>query len=172
MSSPSFSGLVAPFGGGLGTDFEAPSGRGFIALLEAFRATGGTATGEIVRGLLEAHQIGNAVGKAVSLDQLISTGRVFGFEWRDKLWIPMFQFHTTDLSLKDSAQQVRSALPPLWSGWGTASWFAAPNAQLQGCRPVDMLDSDIDAVMLTALSMSAPDSLAHARPPHQAASLA
>jgi hypothetical protein len=133
----------------LGADFDVPSGRGFIALLEAFRATGGTAPGEIVGRLLEEHQIGNAV----SLAKLIYTGQAFGFEWRDSLWIPMFQFDANDLALKTSAQSVRAELPSLWSGWHVASWFAAPNARLDGRSPVDRLDSDLEAVVQSAKSL-------------------
>ena len=48
----------------LGADFDVPSGRGFIALLEGFRATGGTAPGEIVGRLVEEYQVGNEIGRA------------------------------------------------------------------------------------------------------------
>lgn len=61
-----------------GTGLDTPSGRGFIALLEAFRATGGTAPSEVVRRLLEERK----AGTAVSLAKLIYTGQVFWFEWR------------------------------------------------------------------------------------------
>jgi hypothetical protein len=129
---------------------EVPSGRGFVALLEAFRATGGTAPGEIVGRLLEEHQVGNAV----SLAKLIHTGQAFGFEWRDSLWIPMFQFDANDLGLKASAQGVRAELPSLWSGWRVASWFAAPNVRLDGSSPADRLDSDLRAVVLAAQALA------------------
>ena len=137
----------------LGADFDVPSGRGFIALLEAFRATGGTAPGEIVGRLLEEHQVGNAV----SLAKLIYTGQAFGFEWRDSLWIPMFQFDANDLALKASAQNVRAELPSLWSGWQVASWFAAPSARLDGHNPADRLDRDLEAVVQAAQSLEAVD---------------
>ena len=133
-----------------GADADVPSGRGFIALLEAFRATGGTAPGEIVGSLLEEHQVGDAV----SLTKLVCTGQVFGFEWRASLWIPMFQFDADDLSLKAGPQRVRAELPPLWSGWTLASWFAAPNARLDGRSPTDTLDSNLDAVLTSAQSLN------------------
>jgi len=133
----------------LGVDFDVPSGRGFIALLEAFRATGGTAPGDILGRLLEEHQVGDAV----SLAKLIYTGQAFGFEWRDNLWIPMFQFDAKDLALKASAQSVRAELPSLWSGWTLASWFAGPNARLDGCRPADVLDAEFNAVLGAARSL-------------------
>ncbi len=122
---------------------DLPSGRGFVALLEAFRATGGTAPGEVVGRLLEEHRVGNVV----SLAKLIYTGQVFGFEWRESLWIPMFQFDADDLSLKAGVQRVRAELPPLASGWALASWFAGPNERLNGCMPVDMVEADLEAVL-------------------------
>ena len=132
-----------------GAEFDVPSGRGFIALLEAFRATGGTAPGAIVGRLLEEHQVGNAV----SLAKLIYTGQAFGFEWRDSLWIPMFQFDANDLVLKASAQSVRAELPSLWSGWNVATWFAAPNVRLDGRSPADRLDRDLEAVVQAAQAL-------------------
>jgi hypothetical protein len=127
-----------------------PSSPGFVALLKAFRATGGTAPGDVVGRLLESHQ----VGSSVSLAKLIHTGQAFGFDWRDSLWIPMFQFNTEDLALKAGVQRVRAELPTLWSGWLLASWFAAPNALLEGHRPADMLDSDLDGVIRAARSLA------------------
>lgn len=132
---------------------DVPSGRGFIALLEAFRATGGTAPGEFVGRLLEEHQVGNAV----SLTKLISTGQAFGFKWRDSLWMPMFQFDANDLVLKVSAQRVRAGLPSLWSGWNVATWFATPNVRLGGHTPANALDSDVEAVIRSAGSLKAVD---------------
>jgi len=123
-----------------------PSGSAFIALLECFRASGGTAPGEIVGRLLEEHRIGDAT----SLAQLVHSGRVFGFAWRASLWIPMFQFDADDLSLRSDVQQVRAALPPLWSGWDVATWFATPNARLDDHCPVHQMNLDPDAVLQAA----------------------
>jgi hypothetical protein len=120
-----------------------PSGRGFIALLEAFRASGGTAPGEIVGRLLEAHQMGDAV----SLARLVRSGEVFGFEWRGNLWIPMFQFDANDLSVRRGPQRVRAALPESCQGWAQAAWFATPNTWLHEERPVDLLPLDLGAVI-------------------------
>lgn len=131
--------------------FDVPSGRGFIALLAAFRETGGTAPAEIVGRLLEEHRVGGAV----SLATLIDTGQVFGFRWRDNLWIPMFQFDPDQLSLKTGAHGVRAALPAAWSAWKVASWFAAPNARLDGRTPAAAIDDELDAVLQAAQSMEA-----------------
>ncbi|MDL2337003.1 MAG: hypothetical protein QFE16_04090 [Pseudomonadota bacterium] len=126
-----------------------PSGRHFIALLEAFRATGGTAPGEIVGRLLEEHHVGDDV----SLARLVYTGQVFGFEWRSSLWIPMFQFDVDDLSVRSGPQQVRAKLPTLWSGWRVASWFAQTNVWLDGQRPVDVIALNLEATLRAADAM-------------------
>jgi hypothetical protein len=127
---------------------DTPGARQFIALLEAFRATGGTVAAEIVGRMLEERRAGNAPGLA----HLVSSNQVFGFEWRDRLWIPMFQFDADDLTLRPGPLQVRAELPALWLGWTLASWFASPNAWLNGCPPVDLLDSNVAAVAAAARS--------------------
>ncbi len=144
-----------------------PDGHGFIALLEAFRATGGTAPSEFVSRLLEEHQ----VGSSACLAELVDTGRVFGFRWRAALWIPMFQFGADDLAPKLGAQQVRAELPSGWSAWEVASWFAMPNAALGSRSAAELLDAELDAVLRVArLEASAEPLLTPpARPPRAVA---
>lgn len=156
MNPPSVTDFALRSGRCLGSVVNVPCGRGFIALLEAFRGTGGTAPCEIMGRLLEEHQVGNAV----SLTKLIYTGQVFGFEWRATVWIPMFQFDTDDLALKSGPRRVRAALPSQWSGWTVASWFAAPNARLDDRSPADMLESGFDAVLGSARSLEPVEELA------------
>ncbi len=129
----------------------APNSRAFVALLEAFRATGGTAPGDIVGRLLEDY----VATAAVSLAKLVYTGQVFGFEWRSSLWIPMFQFDADSLVVQRGPQQARAELPPLWPGWTVASWFATPHAMLGGQRPVDALHLQLEDVLHAARSAAA-----------------
>lgn len=128
-----------------------PSGCGFVDLLEAFRASGGTAPGDIVARLLVEHR----AGEAVSLARLVHSGQVFGFEWRASLWIPMFQFNAIDLTIAAGPLVVRSQLPGIWSGWTVAMWFAMPNTRLKGRRPVDLMTSDFEAVLRAARNLAA-----------------
>jgi hypothetical protein len=123
-----------------------PDGPGFIALLEGFRASGGTAPAEIVAGLLEEQRAGGAA----SLSQLVHRGGVFGFGWRARLWIPLFQLEADDLSPRAGAQRVRAALPPMASGWDVAAWFATPLPRLDGQRPADLLDTRPGEVLQAA----------------------
>jgi hypothetical protein len=138
---------------GLDADPDCPSGRGFIALLEAFRATGGAAPAAVLGRLLDEHPVDDLAGLA----ELLACGRLFGFEWRDSLWIPMFQFAADGLVLHGGAREVRAELPSHWSAWTVATWFAAPNAQLRGCRPADLLDAGLaDVLSATRLLESHP----------------
>ena len=157
MNRPAISGAALAYSDLTEAGLEVPSGRGFIALLEAFRATGGTAPGEILGRLLAEYQFGHTV----SLAKLIYSGQVFSFEWRSSLWIPMFQFEARDLTLCSGAQQVRTNLPSMWSGWNIASWFASANAQLNASRPVDLLATDFQAVMRAASLLASVDHYAH-----------
>lgn len=120
-----------------------PSSAGFAALLSAYRSSGGTARGDDLARLLADHHRGDYV----SLARLIVAGDVFGFEWRQTLWIPMFQFDARDLAIKQGARQVLAELTADFDGWALAAWFANGNTWLGGHRPVDLLDRDLPAVL-------------------------
>jgi len=120
-----------------------PTSLGFIAMLNAYRASGGAVSGDALGQLLQDHQRGDHVGLA----KLIALGHVFAFEWRGRFWIPMFQLDGRDLSCKPGPSQVRAELPASLSGWAVAAWFAEPNALLEGQRPVDLMDSNSPAVL-------------------------
>lgn len=120
-----------------------PSSRGFVAMLTAYRGTGGTARGDDLAQLLEDRRQGDFV----SLARRIVAGDVFGFEWRHTFWIPMFQFNPGDLSVNPRSKQVLAELSNDFDGWALAAWFAEPSSWLGGAKPVDLLDSDIAAVL-------------------------
>lgn len=67
-------------------------------------------------------------GEFVDLARFIDSGEVFGFEWRDTFWVPMFQFELRDLSLEPRPRQVLTELPAQYDGWMLAAWFARPNS--------------------------------------------
>lgn len=120
-----------------------PSSRGFIAMLEVYRATGGMAPGNFLCHSLQEHQRGD-LGQ---LARLIGDRRIFVLDWRGDSWIPMFQFDADDLSCKAGPALVRAELAGLDSGWAIAYWFAQPNAQLGGRLPVEVVDLDLSAVV-------------------------
>jgi hypothetical protein len=129
-----------------------PNSGAFVNLLSAFRASGGTARGDDLGRLLEDHRCGDFV----SLARLIVSDDIFGFEWRHSYWVPMFQFDLSDLSTRIGPQQVRAVLA-LDEGWRTAVWFARPNRWLMGQRPVDLIESELSAVIHAARQFATDD---------------
>jgi hypothetical protein len=125
---------------------DIPSNRGFVAMLTAYRATGGAARGDDLARLLEDCRLGSVA----SLARLVVSGTVFGFEWRHTFWVPMFQFNLRDLSIKPGPAEVVEALGADFDGWALAAWFARPNSWLNDAMPVDLLESDLPAVLEAA----------------------
>jgi hypothetical protein len=118
----------------------------FAALRLAYTASGGIARGDDLGRLLADH----GPGTFISMAKLLENEEVFGFEWKKSLWIPMFQFGPEDLSLKSEPRQVRAELGKEFDGWTVSAWFVEPNVWLARRRPIDLLESDINAVMLAA----------------------
>jgi len=120
-----------------------PKDRDFVAMHAAYRGSGGMARGDDLARLLEDRQRGDFV----SLARLIVAGEIFSFEWHHSFWVPMFQFELRDLSTKAAAHQVLAELARAFDGWALALWFTQPNSCLDGQRPVDLLDSNLPAVL-------------------------
>lgn len=127
---------------GLGLN-DVPTSSGFIALLTAFRASGGTARSSDIDRLLEGHQLEHPC----SLEALVATNQVFGFAWRKTFWVPMLQFDLGNLTLKRGPQQVATELRSQCDRWQLAAWFARPNGWLDGQKPVDVIDSNLAEVL-------------------------
>lgn len=61
---------------------EMPSERNFVAMQALYRSSGGIACGDDLARLLEDHRCGDFV----SLQRLLSSHEIFGFEWRGTVW--------------------------------------------------------------------------------------
>ena len=120
---------------------DTPGGGTFVALLKAFRASGG----------------------AASLPKLILAGEIFGFTWCANLWRPMFQFAPDDLSVRPGPRRVRDVLPSSWTPWALAAWFASPSLFLDDQCPADVLEVNLVATLDAARSVDAVGQLAQAR---------
>jgi hypothetical protein len=135
---------------------DAPSAEGFVAMLGLYRHTGGIERAADLAWLLDESSA--APGAALAgaphepgyMADLIKSGAVFGFRWRDTFWVPMFQFDLRDMSVKSSPRDVRVALAREYNPWGLAAWFAQSHAQLTYMSPVDMLDVNLPAVLHVA----------------------
>lgn len=129
---------------------QAPRGCGseseFNAVVEAYRASGGClCSHELARRLEQSRE-----AYLMSLEKLIAARMVFAFEWRGRWWVPMFQFHDSNLRLRPASELAVAELSAWLGGWALATWFARPRATLKNLRPVDLLDSNPDAVVQAA----------------------
>lgn len=123
-----------------------PDDRDFRVMCSAYRASGGIQCADDLARMLEDHRCGDFV----SLARFIARHDIFAFEWRETRWIPMFQFDPDDLSIRPGPQHVLAELAPVFDGLALAMWFAQPNGWLHGARPVDLLDTHLDRVILAA----------------------
>ena len=127
-------------------DAFAPGDNGFIALCQAYRASGGIARGDDL-----AHWMaGRGQGDSLHLAALIVGGAAFSFQWRDTFWVPMFQFSPQQPAWGAGARQVLAELAPLLEGWQLAVWFVRANTWLAGQRPLDLLADQRDRVLAAA----------------------
>jgi hypothetical protein len=115
----------------------------FIALLNAYRSTGGLLRGEDLAGLLVAR----GSGDHASLMRSIVSAEILGFDWHQTVWVPAFQLDRESFRARAEARRVLAELPGSFDGWLAAHWYVAPNARLRECRPVDLLAVDLDAVL-------------------------
>lgn len=104
----------------------------FLALLCAFRASGGMAREP---DLLERQP------------RLQAALRV---RWDGSDWLPLFQLMPSTLAERPEVLRVIDELRPALDLGAVIAWFAEPNAWLKGERPVDMLDENLEAVLAAA----------------------
>jgi hypothetical protein len=78
-----------------------------------------------------------------------SKGRIFGVPLRGERRYPAFQLDPATGQPRPLIREILEILGRRLGDWGTALWFAAPNAWLGGGRPVDRLD-DPDALFEAA----------------------
>jgi hypothetical protein len=124
----------------------APGDNGFIALCQAYRASGGIARGDDM-----AHWMaGRGQGSSLHLAALIVGRDAFSFQWRDTFWVPMFQFSPLHPAWGEGARQVLGELGPVLDGWSLAAWFATGNGWLANRRPLDLLTSNLPLVLAAA----------------------
>jgi hypothetical protein len=116
----------------------------FQALRAAYRASGGIARGDVIDRLSAVH------GRTISVAELLADEDLFGFEWDKSVWVPMFQFEPGDMSLRRAPRRVRAVLGHEFDGWGVCTWFVEPNAWLAQRRPVDLLESNLGAIVQAA----------------------
>jgi hypothetical protein len=150
-STPPMRHGLAPLGGGPGpcAHARAPAfdaDATFVAMLGAYRCSGGLARVDEVVTLLE----GAGHPAVATLARWIVDCSVIGFEWEAQTWLPWFQFGAADHVPGPALRAVIAELHSAYDGWELAHWFARPNSALAGCAPVDRIVHDADAVLQAA----------------------
>lgn len=68
----------------------------FVAMLDAYRCSGGLARAQEVVALFKHHRETDVV----LLATWILSRKVICFEWQSKMWLPLFQFNRFDMALQ------------------------------------------------------------------------
>ncbi len=118
----------------------------FVAMLSAYRCSGGLARVDEVVTLLE----GGGHSAVAALARWIVERSVISFEWQGQTWLPWFQFGAAGHVPGPAVRAVIDVLGTVYDGWELAHWFARPNSALAGCAPVDRIVSHADAVLQAA----------------------
>lgn len=116
------------------------------AVVDAFNAAGGIATGEEVSILLRRH-CDQPLSK---LARWIVGGDIVAIEWRGQTLIPLFQFDLDRATVKPEVSAVLATLRDPGDTLRTSRWWVAPNRRLQDQSPLDCLYSDLPAVLQAA----------------------
>lgn len=120
----------------------------FMALQDAYREHGGMARGDDLSVSLALA----GRGGFVELARRVVAGQLFSFRWHDSFWLPMFQFDPLSLALREAPRRVLDELHGVYDGWDMAQWHVHPHADLGGKRPLDLLETDLPAVLSAARS--------------------
>jgi hypothetical protein len=123
-----------------------PDELAFATLRLAYKVFGGLARCDDLGRVLADH----GPSTFISMTKLFDDEEIFGFEWQESTWIPMFQFDPEGLSVKPEPRRVRAELGKEFDDWTASAWFVEPNRWLAQRRPVDLLESDVVAVLHAA----------------------
>lgn len=118
----------------------------FIAMLNAYRASGGLAPAQELIALFQRCR-GPSVATLVNW---IIEREVICFEWRSQAWLPLFQFDRTHLQPDAKIRPIVQELVVVYDQWDMGAWFARPNPWIEGRTPVDALRPDFSEVLNAA----------------------
>lgn len=118
----------------------------FVAMLNAFRSSGGLVREELVFAMFRRR----CGLDADALANRIAERQVIGFEWQSRTWLPMFQFNLFDMTRPPALGQIFAELIPVYDPWALANWFAQPNLWLEDRVPADALERDPCSVLHAA----------------------
>ena len=120
--------------------------RQFLAMEQAYRASGGVLSGDRLASLLcrRSQQPISIVARWIVSRQVVC------FEWQALTLLPLFQFDLSTVTLRACVAEIVQELADTFDDWHLAWWFAQPNARLGEATPVHMIDRDAQAVLTAA----------------------
>lgn len=125
---------------------ESQIDRQFMALLNAYRNTGGLARAQEVFTMFRSRH-GADVAR---LARWIVRREIISFDWQSKVWVPLFQFDRATMALQPGLNCVLTVLNPILGPEELVAWFAQPNRYLMDQAPADRLAVDANAVLKAA----------------------
>ncbi|WP_157979274.1 hypothetical protein [Rhodoferax ferrireducens] len=125
---------------------ESRANHQFVAMLGAYRCSGGLARAQEVLALFKRH----CGSDLATLARWIVKGNVISFEWQSELWLPLFQFNRIDMTPQTGLAQVLAELNSVYDAWELADWFSQSNPWLADRTPAETLMLDATAVLHAA----------------------
>ncbi|MDO8284194.1 MAG: hypothetical protein Q7T69_04230 [Rhodoferax sp.] len=125
---------------------ESRMDRQFMALLDAYRNTGGLARAQEVFTMYRSRHGADVE----TLARWIVRREVISFDWQSKVWVPLFQFDRTTMTLQPGLNSILAALNPIHGPQEMAAWFAQPSRWLMEQAPADVFGTDPHAVLKAA----------------------
>lgn len=118
----------------------------FIALLDAYRPSGGLArTQETLDRFMRRDG-----PDVVTMARWVAQREVVYLDWNGRGWLPNFQWDPVNMVPLPQLAPVLLELNAVYSHWALAAWFAQPNPWLEDERPADVLVSRAGDVLNAA----------------------
>lgn len=117
----------------------------FIALLNAFRSTGGLLRGDTLADQMQLRGLGGYA----ALARWIASGDVLSFAWQEEYWLPAFQFDA-GLAVRETSRPIVQQLTGVFDGWACARWLVTPHAALARRTPLECMDAEPGQVLQAA----------------------
>jgi hypothetical protein len=118
----------------------------FAELLNAYRRSGGLARGsEVAMRAARRRPAGTAW-----LEDCLQRRMLISLDWHSGLWLPLFQFDRSDMSLREEVRGPCAELSGVMDGWELAQWFIRPQCLLHHCSPLELVDTQPALVLEAA----------------------
>ena len=115
----------------------------FIQLLDAYRPSGGMAR----RSEVALYMGRRRQDSVVRLEHCLQHRLLVAIDWHSQTWLPMFQFVSSDGSLREEVSRPCAELSSVMDDWELASWFVQPQCALQHRPPLQLLNTQPGLVL-------------------------